>query len=276
MRTCKVVFVVEQAMAATQGELDALSCKPGWLKTPSGATCVKLFDDQKKSWYDARRACKSTDGDLVTIRDKDMSNFIKERFVYNNKNSMWIGLHKLSWRKKWHWLDEDKTPKYTDWYVQQRLPISRMYNMDICAFLKNKKKGEAAWHTWICASNRPYICEKLLLQNKVIAVFRSSVRPGRRRRGSNSSQKECRMADGSFLDIYHYRDGYTCYETSLGGLILISDRVLIVSQYKCFYQRKSFIHRTVLTFPYVCGDPHTCINGKWIPAIDQCRGRRHV
>ncbi|GFO02430.1 Asialoglycoprotein receptor 1 [Plakobranchus ocellatus] len=89
-------------------------CWGGWLKTPSGANCVKLFDNPGKSWYDARRACKSFGGDLVTIRDKDKSNFIKEKFVYNNINQIWIGLYKPL-RYQWGWLDENvKVSDFSD------------------------------------------------------------------------------------------------------------------------------------------------------------------
>ncbi|GFO35189.1 C-type lectin receptor-like tyrosine-protein kinase [Plakobranchus ocellatus] len=83
-----------------------LPCDPGWLKTPNGLNCVKIFDNPTKSWYDARRACKSTGGDLVTIRDKGKSKFIKEKFVYNNNNPIWIGLCRLG-VTIWRWLDED-------------------------------------------------------------------------------------------------------------------------------------------------------------------------
>ncbi|GFO24785.1 Cd209 antigen-like protein c [Plakobranchus ocellatus] len=85
----------------------SLLCEPGWLKTPSGANCVKLFDNPTKSWHDARRACKSNGGDLVIIRDKDKSKFIEEQLIHKNYNPIWIGLRKLHGGYRWPWLDED-------------------------------------------------------------------------------------------------------------------------------------------------------------------------
>ncbi|GFN98022.1 mannose receptor c type 1 [Plakobranchus ocellatus] len=136
----------------------SLPCDPGWLKTPSGATCVKLFDNPTKSWKDARRACNSTGGDLVTIRDKDMSNFIKVQFVNNNTNPIWIGLHKLGKGDGWRWLDEDVTPTYTDWRGNPKQSL--WYKSKNCGFLKQFNKGEAAWNNWICGYKHQYICEK--------------------------------------------------------------------------------------------------------------------
>ncbi|GFO11770.1 macrophage mannose receptor 1 [Plakobranchus ocellatus] len=137
-----------------------LPCDYGWELTPGAGDCVKLFDNKKKSWYDARQACKSTGGDLVTIRDKDMSNFIKEKFVYNNKNPIWIGLRNIRGGKRLHWLDENVPPTYTEKYVKPRLPFWR-YLEDLCVtILKNRNKREAAWHGSKCDADLQYICEK--------------------------------------------------------------------------------------------------------------------
>ncbi|GFN83607.1 macrophage mannose receptor 1-like, partial [Plakobranchus ocellatus] len=137
----------------------SLPCDSGWLKTPSGANCVKKFKYSRESWYDARRICKSIGGDLVTIRDKDKSNFIKEQFVYNNHFSAWIGLHKFI-INKWHWLDEDVTPTFTDWRQDPALSFWTLHKQ--CAVLKNYKQGAAAWFNWMCGSKKQYICEKSL------------------------------------------------------------------------------------------------------------------
>ncbi|GFO46951.1 macrophage mannose receptor 1 [Plakobranchus ocellatus] len=144
----------------TKAEI-SLSCDPGWQKTSNGARCVKIFRNQKKTWLEARKACRSIRGDLLTIRDKEMSNFIKERFVYNDEGiSIWIGLRKLSGGNGWHWLDERRPPSYTDWHVKPEQSVWSKYNKDLCAFLKNLKQGGAAWFVWTCRYKVSYICQK--------------------------------------------------------------------------------------------------------------------
>ncbi|GFO07973.1 macrophage mannose receptor 1 [Plakobranchus ocellatus] len=138
-----------------------LPCDRGWLKTPSGAHCVKAFYQKKKVWHDARRACKNIGADLLTIRDKDMSNFIKEYFVYHDKRiEFWIGLRKLRGGNGWHWLDEDRPLTYTDWYVKPEKSVWRNYKNDLCVFLKKFRQVRAAWFIWICPTKFSYICQK--------------------------------------------------------------------------------------------------------------------
>ncbi|GFO27182.1 hypothetical protein PoB_005368700, partial [Plakobranchus ocellatus] len=55
-----------------------LPCEEGWLLTPSMETCVSAINeyDLTKSWYEARDVCQKNNGDLVIIRDSNMTNFI--------------------------------------------------------------------------------------------------------------------------------------------------------------------------------------------------------
>ncbi|GFO06014.1 hypothetical protein PoB_003251900 [Plakobranchus ocellatus] len=69
---------------------------------------------------------------------------------------------------------------------------------------------------------------------------------------------QCRMTDGSCLAMYHYRDGYTCIKDVVGFPALLEDGAMLISP-------------NMLTFPYICGKPRTCIRRNWVPAMDQCR-----
>ncbi|GFO06885.1 C-type lectin, partial [Plakobranchus ocellatus] len=106
-------------------------CDHGWVTTPSGGGCVKLFDNRKVTWYDARRACKSTGGDLVSLYRKDMRKFIIEEFVQKSKGSIWVGLRKFRGADRWSWVDGDVTEVYSQW---------RRYEKVWCVFLLRKRQ----------------------------------------------------------------------------------------------------------------------------------------
>ncbi|GFO12537.1 macrophage mannose receptor 1 [Plakobranchus ocellatus] len=88
------------------------ACDTDWIKTPRFDSCVRVFGSEKDSqlrWSTARRFCQESKGDLATIRDETMSNFIRDRIVAHFNLPMWIGFHKSTGEERWHWLDEDGT-----------------------------------------------------------------------------------------------------------------------------------------------------------------------
>ncbi|GFO16719.1 macrophage mannose receptor 1-like [Plakobranchus ocellatus] len=138
-------------------------CDPGWVKTPSDTVCIKEYDNLEKTWYDARRACQSVGGDLVTIRDNAMSNFIEERDSMDSVTgkSFWIGLHNLPADDRWHWLDEDKTPTYTNWF--SAAPVwDPSESKERCAYIATFLFLWTRWNVSNCIETMPYICEKPL------------------------------------------------------------------------------------------------------------------
>ncbi|GFO41917.1 C-type mannose receptor 2, partial [Plakobranchus ocellatus] len=66
-------FVCEKP---AMGSDTASTCPSGWTKSPSSGTCIKFYDDFK-TWADARTVCQQDGGDLVTIRDENMSQFVE-------------------------------------------------------------------------------------------------------------------------------------------------------------------------------------------------------
>ncbi|GFO37605.1 C-type mannose receptor 2 [Plakobranchus ocellatus] len=94
-------FICEQpAMSSTA----ASTCPSGWTKSPSSGTCIKFYDDYK-TWADARTVCQQDGGDLVTIRDANMNQFVEAQRKSKGR-SYWIGLHDLNKEGDFGWLDE--------------------------------------------------------------------------------------------------------------------------------------------------------------------------
>ncbi|GFO45769.1 macrophage mannose receptor 1 [Plakobranchus ocellatus] len=372
-------ILVTTFSAKTQARL---SCDRGWVTAPNGVDCFKLFDNPTKSWYDARRACKSNGGDLVTIRDKDRSNFIKEQFVYNNTSSMWIGLRKLRRSEKWRWLDEDlkshgsyskgcscssafpcqpgwvKTPwsqlcvrlfdpeawrlswsKARRWcqrlggdlvairndamskFIRDQIVANNNFPAWIgfhkstgedrwhwldedgtrgpiytnwgdgypdrtkakCAGIKKIDRQRTPWHTFNCSLRLRPICETAqyphcyykgtiyrhgswVILNDKCGNPHSCIMGGWK-----PTTNQCRSDDGSCFEINEKRDNWICRKDQHGEAKWFWHIVFIDSAYGCIYKHEVFKNSTVLTFPDACGNPHTCINGRWVPAIYQCR-----
>ncbi|GFO16712.1 mannose receptor c type 1 [Plakobranchus ocellatus] len=138
------------------------SCTPGWKDTPSGEVCIKIFNNSKKNWFDARRACQNAGGDLIIIRDETMNDFIKDHVVSNDVCA-WTGLQSIHGEDKWYWLDENKTPNYTYWSIIPTLSKqSRMIfpNSEHCSCVAKSEVLTEGWHNWPCTIPMSYICEK--------------------------------------------------------------------------------------------------------------------
>ncbi|GFO07949.1 mannose receptor, c type 1a [Plakobranchus ocellatus] len=140
----------------------AASCTPGWKDTPSGEVCVKIFNDPTKNWFNARRACQKAGGDLAIIRDDTMNNFIKEQVVSNDVCA-WTGLHTKPGEGKWYWLDEHRTPTYTDWVPNSFLNSTfwKIFSrLEKCACVTQSDLVRSAWYNRPCPMSMSYICEK--------------------------------------------------------------------------------------------------------------------
>ncbi|GFN89028.1 macrophage mannose receptor 1-like [Plakobranchus ocellatus] len=93
----------------------AALCGEGWKLTPSLQTCVKAYmPEHWKTWHQARSICHQNGGDLVTIRDSNMANFISTLLKDVSSLPFWIGLHNTGLLteddNRWRWLDENETP----------------------------------------------------------------------------------------------------------------------------------------------------------------------
>ncbi|GFN98024.1 secretory phospholipase a2 receptor [Plakobranchus ocellatus] len=163
------------------------SCDHGWTRTPNGEACVKMYIRPPKAWHSARRACRDEGGDLVTIFDETKSNFVRDILAVNNTTTAWIGFHVILTEERWHWLDEDGTPNYTNWrygYPDEDFwdPMVRAEECAIAAWVNGLG---APWINYVCFVTYPYICEKPL-------------------------PSKCQWNDTVCLNIHETYDGWKC------------------------------------------------------------------
>ncbi|GFO11470.1 secretory phospholipase a2 receptor [Plakobranchus ocellatus] len=99
----------------------AFPCYSGWIQSPSGEICVKKFHavGQLAYWSLARSTCWSYGGDLVTIHDGTMLNFITDNVIVGDIFPYWIGYNKLHGGNRSQWIGDDETPVHT--YTNNRI-----------------------------------------------------------------------------------------------------------------------------------------------------------
>ena len=127
------------------------------------------------TWNSARTACKTLNNShLVTINDKDESNFIANNLLKNFPRMKkgahfgpWIGLNDIKKEGDFVWIPYDisvKTTNFTNWEWNEP---SNQGNEDCVKMWK--VFGSVKWNDAICASSRNidgYICEYNLPTSK--------------------------------------------------------------------------------------------------------------
>ncbi|RUS78707.1 hypothetical protein EGW08_013528 [Elysia chlorotica] len=133
-------------------------CPSGWTISPSSGTCIKVYL-QKKSWEDARAACKADGADLVKIVDDNMNNFIWSKIALTSAELHWIGLHDKNNEGIFHWLDEEEKATYLNWGTNQPNNIVKTNSGQDCVDISNKY-GYGKWNDNRCDRESKFICEK--------------------------------------------------------------------------------------------------------------------
>ncbi|XP_033108753.1 uncharacterized protein LOC117110233 [Anneissia japonica] len=109
--------------------------------------------NQRALWSEAEALCVQEGGHLPVINNEDENEFIRRYIARCNIDIVsWIGYKSIGKGKKWNWVIEEPTAKFTSWHPTQ--PIS-------------SKKGQCAtasvygfWESKQCASSYfPVICE---------------------------------------------------------------------------------------------------------------------
>ncbi|KAL5010854.1 hypothetical protein ScPMuIL_013159 [Solemya velum] len=112
--------------------------------------CYK-FNNQRKTWLDARTSCQNEGGDLASIRDRDVQTFIMAKA---NKRRMWIGLNDRHREGEWTWLDDPNPPQFTYWHPTEP---NNMHGTENCVQLWS---NDGLWNDQKCSTKFPFICEK--------------------------------------------------------------------------------------------------------------------
>ena len=86
-------------------------CTSGWEYLDITGKCYKVIKD-KVTWGDARKACQSETGDLVSISNDEVNQFIDSNLVKTGED-YWIGGHQDP-ADNWMWTDRSKVG-YESW-----------------------------------------------------------------------------------------------------------------------------------------------------------------
>ncbi|XP_061147445.1 macrophage mannose receptor 1-like [Syngnathus typhle] len=141
------------------------TCDNGW--TLHGSHCYKKAGTTN-GWQGARYDCALEGGDLVSITDETVEDFVKRQM---GDKPFWIGLSNLDCTKEWCWFFEagekeltwsntSMTPDYTNWAWAQK----GSSNVESCAYVnQGVARGEPGkWRHGSCGSSLAYMCERPL------------------------------------------------------------------------------------------------------------------
>ncbi|KAM9834636.1 uncharacterized protein ACBT44_013087 isoform 3-T3 [Syngnathus typhle] len=142
------------------------TCDNGW--TLLGSRCYKKAGTTN-GWQGARYDCALEGGDLVSINDETVEEFVKKQM--GNK-PFWIGLSNLNCDEDWceffgatelTWSNTSMTLDYTNWDTRQK----GSSNVESCAYVNqgvppydNNQPGK--WRHGSCQSSLAYMCERPL------------------------------------------------------------------------------------------------------------------
>ncbi|GFS18986.1 macrophage mannose receptor 1, partial [Elysia marginata] len=129
-------------------------CPKGWTPSHPSGTCIKRYE-QEATWSEARQICQQDGGDLVTILNADMNQFIGEQKFPEVQNGLWIGLKREG---QYRWLDHADEVNYTNWKDKTYRSSDIRYPMgqSSCVVFSS----QSTWTVADCKSRREFICER--------------------------------------------------------------------------------------------------------------------
>ncbi|XP_059169371.1 C-type lectin lectoxin-Lio3-like, partial [Physella acuta] len=91
----------------------AQDCGPGWVLRADTNFCYRFETSTFKNWTNARDACESFGGNLVTISSADEQAYLTGQ-LSNLTTEIWIGLSDDLREGAWRWADRSCVT-YTNW-----------------------------------------------------------------------------------------------------------------------------------------------------------------
>ncbi|KAI4900585.1 hypothetical protein NFI96_017269 [Prochilodus magdalenae] len=114
--------------------------------------CYQVVSTAMVTWHEARDACRSQGGDLLSISTPEELRIFKAGTDLLEK--MWIGLNHLDWMQGWQWSDGSPLA-YASWDADSHKDKSNLLASDCGVIHPNMGfSGES------CELKLPYICEK--------------------------------------------------------------------------------------------------------------------
>ncbi|XP_073485831.1 macrophage mannose receptor 1-like [Aquarana catesbeiana] len=124
---------------------------------------IYTFQKMKMKWDEARRMCKSSDSELVSILDEYTASFLRVQ-LNKFKEPFWIGLNSNKTDNQFKWIDGWKL-RYTKWASGEPKKKKACVYIDI----------DGQWKTASCDENYASVCK----QTSVIAPTEPPQKPGK-------------------------------------------------------------------------------------------------
>ncbi|KAJ6666774.1 hypothetical protein lerEdw1_020498 [Lerista edwardsae] len=136
-------------------------CAEGWHLFEN--KCFRIFpEEEKKTWNDARAACRKLGGNLATVPNKASQAFLTT-LLGSVSADAWIGLNDINWNRRFLWTDGSGvyytnwatgSPKTNDWQWH------RGGEVDCVLMIKTPLREAGYWKDEICKLNNSYICQR--------------------------------------------------------------------------------------------------------------------
>jgi len=191
-----------------------------------------IIGEDKKTWEEANKYCKSKGQHLITIDSQEKQKFIEPLLKTNSDSIYWIGGYRKSeskdWKIGWKWIEDDKEIEYTNWAAGEP---NNYYNNneDKIELYNHEAQIRGKWNDEKAGERRGYICEKDDIKGAeeiiVTSFSRNDFIPGiNLPTGSSESYALLEISSGSILkksvaeDLYYqYGSGmYYCPKSKKG------------------------------------------------------------
>ncbi|KAI5101821.1 lymphocyte antigen 75, partial [Silurus meridionalis] len=113
---------------------------------PYDGQCYQVVSTATVSWHEARDACRSQGGDLLSVAGPHEL----QKLTQGLPEQLWIGLNQLDWAQGWQWSDGSPLI-YSPWEPEQPMWMSPE-----CGVLHPSLRFAAE----SCENKLPYVCEK--------------------------------------------------------------------------------------------------------------------
>ncbi|XP_051528122.1 lymphocyte antigen 75 isoform X2 [Myxocyprinus asiaticus] len=143
-------------------------CSTLWEKGTVKGRCYQVVSTAVVTWHEARDACRSQGGDLLSVSSPQELELFKGREDMPSK--LWIGLNHLDWMQGWQWSDGSAL-SFAPWEtgIFNRSLVSYEY----CGVVQEQLR----FGTETCENQLPFICEKNENDSQAESTVREVYKP---------------------------------------------------------------------------------------------------
>uniref|UniRef100_A0A672SJR1 Lymphocyte antigen 75 n=1 Tax=Sinocyclocheilus grahami TaxID=75366 RepID=A0A672SJR1_SINGR len=123
-------------------------CSTLWEKDPVKGRCYQVVSTAVVTWHEARDACRSQGGDLLSVSSPQ-----ELEFSLIHTDFLWIGLNHLDWMQGWQ-LADGSALSFAPW--ETGMPIRSLMSDEDCGVLKELLR----FGVETCEHRLPFICMK--------------------------------------------------------------------------------------------------------------------